>query len=1384
MSAEDLFFELIDSGIVFSIKNDDLKIKAEKGQLTQSLISIIRENKAEFKELVKLYKSDNNNSAIIASLIEKRYYVASSVQNRMHLLQGMNRESTFYNVPSITVWNSDIDESMLENAFRLIVERHEILRTSFVEEDGTLYQLIHDEVDFIVERYECGKGEEGEIINGFIRPFNLDEAPLIRAGVIRLDSNEYIVMSDIHHIATDMISAGIFTKELMDLYYGRELEPVVLQYRDYSEWVDSTERREEINRQEEFWLEEYRDEAPELVLPLDYPRPVVQSFEGGIYSFELGEEESESLRALAGEKQITMFMLVFSVVNIYLSKLNNSDDVVVGIPVNGRSHPDLDSIFGMFVNTLAVRIKIDGEKSFTDYLDYVKEKILGVFENQDYPFNELVEKVCKNRDMSRNPLFDVMFSYQSGVTRGSSGEDGDLKVSRYNGDQDHTISKFDLSISCSDFGENINFSFEYCIRLFKEETITRFSSYLKELVKNLLSEPENQIKVIEILPSEEKLKILNDFSGIQADYPRNKTIHQLFEEQVERTPDNIAAVFDDVELTYRELNRRANCVAAHLIGRGVQVETIIGIMLPRSIEMVIGVFSILKLGGTYLPIDPDYPGDRIEFMLSDSKAEVLFTLRGVNISDDVKKERTIIYLDDKIYYRKNEKNPLLEYNSGKLAYIIYTSGSTGQPKGVLISHRNVINTIYDINNRFKISEKDICFSISSLCFDLSVYDIFGLLFVGGTIVIPNSKFINDPKMWISYLIKYKITIWNSVPVFMQMLVEYDINKKTYLRNVLLSGDWIPLTLPDKIKSQFRDVDVISLGGATEASIWSIYYPIKQIQSSWRSIPYGKPLNNQYFYILDSDLKVCPIGGIGELYIGGEGVALEYLNRPKLSKNKFIGNPFVSYDIIYKTEDLGRWLPDGNIEFLGRIDDQVKIRGFRIELDEIKIKFLEYAKMKDAEIISKEDNNGDKYLCAYFIAEVELDEKELRKYLSTKLPLYMIPTYFIKLEKFPLTSNGKIDRKNLPEPHFEKKSLFVEPRNELDLIIVDIWSDVLNIEADKISIDDSFFLLGGHSLKIVQLIAKMNISFNNNFLVSDIFKYSTVRELSDSINNELSKKWSALVSLSINNINKNIYLIPAAATNITSFSSLVNSLDKSSNIYGLQYYNLAAEKVEENSIEEIAAANIRELIGNNLTNPSCLIGHSFGGYIALEMALQLENKGYKVDNVILLDCFAPNIGNFDDFELEKEILSHQVIEALLEAYSLEIDMNMSDSSNLTLNEIYNMILKRNGKLFFTDFAEFRRIYETYIVQGNSIKYYHPECNNPSFPVTLLKASDNTYRDKYLGWDKIINSQLNVKIVEGDHFSILKNPNVERLSDSIKNILNTAKEKQVQLLGFKI
>ncbi|MFA8435575.1 MAG: amino acid adenylation domain-containing protein [Marinifilaceae bacterium] len=1098
MELQELLAELSKNKVKLGVEQDKLKIRIPKGIVINHLIDAVKHRR---DEIIAVLKNTQYEKEFLIEAIEHRdYYNLSSAQKRLYLLQQLNPEAITYNMPYVIPLRKEVRKESIQKIVDQLLARHESLRTSFELLGENPVQRIHDRVDCKLESYCIEQSAEQRLRQEFVRPFDLAHAPLLRAALVEIRGKGQLLVIDMHHIVSDGVSSNILEHEFRTLYLGSTLPPLKLNYKDYSEWQQTVQRQKRIKAQETYWLKRFAGELPVLNLAADYVRPVMQSHEGSTVSFVLNETETESLKRLAREQDLTLYMSLFSAFCILLSRLSGQESIVVGTPVAGRSHTDVEGIVGMFVNTLAIRNEVKGRDTLRTFLATLWTNTLEAYQHQDYPFEDLVEQLGVERDTSRNPVFDVLFNLldQSDRVR-------DLSVfDQSEGVHSPGISKFDLTLTAVDCGPKLLLSVEYCTKLFQPATIDRYIQYFRQIVHCMENHIDQKISDIELLGKEEKYQLLYGFNNTQTDFPQEKTIQQLFEEKVEQHPDEIALVSGEIRITYYELNGLSNQMAYRLIDRGVCLESIVALRIDRSVEMLVGILGILKAGGAYLPISIDYPEDRISYILKDSRAKVLLQAHG-EFKSSVSIPVLTVDLDQlSVQGALDLKN---RTDSRNLSYVIYTSGSTGVPKGVMIEHCSVINRLKWMQRYYPIKSGDVLLQKTPYTFDVSVWELFWWAFEGGTLSLLEPGGEKDPFQIVENIFEHRVSVLHFVPSMFEVFLSFLEQNRDFiprlksLRYVFCSGEELKVFHVIKFHELLGKAcgcELVNLYGPTEATVDVTYFNCGD-QDSYQNIPIGRPISNTQAYVLDAkSLRLQPIGVVGELCLSGVGLARGYMGRDELTLEKFISHPFRKGEKLYRTGDLARWLPDGNIEFLGRIDHQVKIRGFRIELGEIENILLQHENIKEC-VVVKRVKNGENYLCAYVVLAKILQGEEMRGYLSGLLPDYMVPAHFVVLDELPLTSNGKVNRKILPEPEIKADGAYVAPSGGLEEKLVLIWSEVLNIAPEVISVQGNFFALGGHSLKIVLLVSKIAKEFDVQVELAEVFKHPTIVSLAKLIN---------------------------------------------------------------------------------------------------------------------------------------------------------------------------------------------------------------------------------------------------------------------------------------------
>ncbi len=920
-------------------------------------------------------------------------------------------------------------------------------------------------------------------------------------------SDGYLLMLNMHHIISDALSVDVLARELSVWYDSPpeggttdRLPPLKIQYRDFAAWQNELIKNDKIKKQCEYWHNKLSGEIPVLNLPTDYPRPSLQTYNGDRIRFCLEKDVTDDLEKIYQANDSSLFMMLISLVKVLLHRYTSQEDIIIGSPITGRVSMDLENQIGFYVNMLALRDEIKADDPFTQILGRIRKTCLEGYDNQLYPFDRLVDDLHLERDMSRNVLFDVMLVLHNKdeVKR----EFGGLKISDF--EFDVATSLFDLTFTFTEHEDYLETEIEYNTDLFNKARIRRMQTHFEELVRSVIADANQPVCALNILSESERRKILYEFNDTARDYPRDKTLSELVEEQAKKIPDNQAVAYQDVILSYRELNTRANLVAYLLKDNyEIKLEECVGVLMDKSEWMIVAILGILKAGGAYVPIDPSYPSDRIQYIIQDAGCRVI--LSDAKHTDSLSRYAEIKAIDLAEYFKNTEYNLHLpdfrvpSQNGQSLAYVIYTSGSTGKPKGTLVEHHSVSRLVLHPDYMtFKIGDR--VAQTCALTFDVSVFEIWGALVNGCCLCLPREGTIIEAPRMNQFMKRHKIeTMWLTTSLFNQ-LTESDITIFQGLKTLIIGGEKLFAYHINKVRAAYPDLAILNGYGPTENTIFTTFHLIDQFYE--KEIPIGKPVANTQILILDANDRVVPVGIPGEICAAGDGVARGYLNVPELTAKKFVPHPFKPGERMYRIGDMGSWRPDGIIDFYGRNDDQVKVRGYRIELGEIENSLLKHPDINQSVVMTRTREDGfNKELIAYFTSDKELDVSELRRFLGESLPGYMIPGYFVPMNRLPLNASGKVDRKALPSP--EKAALggstiSAKPRNDIEEQLLKAWQSILGREG--IGIYDNYFALGGDSIKAIQIVSRLRQE-HLKIEVRDIFQYPTIAELSENVINE-------------------------------------------------------------------------------------------------------------------------------------------------------------------------------------------------------------------------------------------------------------------------------------------
>ncbi|AFZ36200.1 amino acid adenylation domain protein [Stanieria cyanosphaera PCC 7437] len=1139
----------LDSLKVFELKNQieaDLEVTIAIANLFSGCTTRSLSNKilAQLKT-----NSSKGSSSLQRVTTSNNIHPVSFAQARLWFLDRLKSGNPAYNISFAVQIEGKLEVQALENSLNQVIARHEILRTSFATSEGKPVQVIHPALTVTLsvvdgEKFDCFPSEsigQKDIDLNLIttqehqQPFDLTQIPLLRLKLLRLASEKHLLLLTMHHIIADGLSAEVFMTEVAQHYQRLSVPELPIQYKDFVYWQQQSFQEQKLI---DYWKQKLKDAPPLLQLPTDRPRPPVQSYQGKSQAWELPASLTQQLQNLAQQEKVTLFMLLLAGFKTLLYRYTGQEDLLVGSPIANRNHEKLKELIGFFVNTLVLRSNLAGNPSFLDLLSQIRQVALEAYAHQDLPFDKLVEVLQPERDLSYTPLFQVMFAWQNAPQLPTI---PDLTFSEFK--VDPRIAQFDLSVSIENTAEKLIATFEYNTDLFDDATINRMISHYQNLLTGIVVHPQAKLSDIPLLSNQERQQLLIDWNPTLVDYSQDVSIQQLFETQVKQNPDAVAVVFGNQKLTYQQLNNQANQLAHYLQEIGVKPEVLVGVYLECSLKVFIAILGIIKAGGVYLPLDPEYPTERIAWMLQDASPAVILSQEYLRKKIPTRSAK-VICLDSEWnnISQKSSENLEIRITSENAVYTIYTSGSTGKPKGVVCTYGGLVNTYlaWQKANLLPDSNNSCFLQMASFSFDVFTGDLIKALCSGAKLVICPKELLLEPKKLYQLMLQEKVNCADFVPAVLMNLVNYLEQTKQSLDFIKLlivgSDSWYVQDYQRVKKLCGLNTKLINAYGVSEATIDSTYFEAKQLNlSSDRIVSIGRPFPNTLVYLLDHNLQPVPIGVWGEIYLGGVSLARGYLNNSELTKKKFIPNPFtvtsrdvpwnvctpvisisssaplhpcILTPILYKTGDKARYLPDGNIEFLERVDNQIKIRGFRIEITEIEAFINKYQDIKQAVVIVDNQDSNNKTLVAYLVLQQPETDKlteeliqKLRTYLKEHLPDYMIPTKWQLLKELPLTVNGKTDRKFLKtikiEDNLQITSTTNLPRNQQEQIIAEIWQEIL--QRENIDVNDNFFDVGGHSLLLAQVQEKLESSFQINLTITDLFKYPSISSLANYLN---------------------------------------------------------------------------------------------------------------------------------------------------------------------------------------------------------------------------------------------------------------------------------------------
>jgi amino acid adenylation domain-containing protein len=1173
----------------------------------------------------------------------------SYAQELLWLLSQVFDDGIAYNAPGAFHLEGPLDLDVLALAFEALTERHDILRTTYKVIDGRPLQIVRpvQPVELnLVDLRERSPDERDTEAQRILKEesrfrFDLVAGPVMRVTVIELTDNEHILMVNMHHVATDGYSRTAIYRDLTALYEaiaaGRPspLDPLPIQYADYAVWQRNWLEGAAASGQVEYWKHNLAGAPSRLDLPSDFPRPPVRSYVGSNMSLMLDMATREGLRATARRSDSTLFVALLSVFAALLSRYSGQDDVVIGTPFAGRNRTELESMVGYFINPLALRIDLSGDPTFNELIERARQTTLNGFAHADVPYETVVRATNPERDLSQTPVFQAMIVLHNPAwqTKRPKFEPDGIRCTEIT--HEKGWSKFDVLLGMSERTTGLNTTWEYSTELFRPDSVARMMEHFRALAESAASGGDRRLSRLSMLSEGERAKVLVSWNAREDELPKRAGIKDLFEEQVQRTPQAEAVVFDGQRLTFAELNARANQVAARLREHGVEPGTLVGVLMEKSIDLLPSLLGVVKTGGAYVPLDPMYPTDRLQFMIEDAKPRVLLS-HAKHLDLVPSGAATVLVLDDSGVLGGPEANPPTRAGADDLAYVIYTSGSTGQPKGVQIANGSLASAYFAYERAYGLRELRAHAQMASFSFDVFTGDMIRSLLAGAKLVLCPLEVVVDPAALYELMVREGVDTAEFVPATATLLFEHAERegcRLDFMRLVVVSSEAWRNEKHEFFKSlcgpQTRLVNSYGVTEATIDSTWFEAGPDDELIPG-RFVPIGRPLANTRVYVLDGQLDPLPIGVAGELCIGGAAVARGYLNRPELTAERFVSDPFCEEPdaLLYRSGDLARWLPDGTIDFLGRTDRQIKIRGFRIEPGEIESVLESHADVKAAAVTDRKDEAGHSHLVAYLVAAEATRPPALdalRELIAERLPAYMIPGAWAMLDELPLTANGKVDLDALPEPVFDRSAAseeMVAPRNEVERKLARIWSEVL--EVDEIGVHDSFFALGGHSLLAVRLFAEIERQMGARLPLAALFQTATIAGLAELIEDPAPSPrqgaWSSLVPMNAAQGGRALYLVGWAGGEVLGYRALVERIGNEVPVVGMRAPGVDGERLPPATVEGLAAHYVREIRAAQPEGPYLIGGYCFSGLVAYEMARQLSAEGQELGIVALIDSY--------------------------------------------------------------------------------------------------------------------------------------------------------------------
>ena len=1309
----------------------------------------------------------------------------------------------------------DLDVTCLIDSLKALVFRHEILRTVFKSEDGVPYQEILPGINLPFYQVNLSKNDAPEndlaarITDLNLETFDISAAPPFRMVLFKISPKDYALAVIIHHIIVDGWSAEIFRQDLARFYElnlkGQKIpqESVSIHYADYACWQKSEDYERRIQPQLDYWKKRLEANQQATFFPKDKPRPLSKSSNASTIWLNIEGDLYAQLKDYCKEKNTTKFAMLFSAFCLALQRHVHQDTIQLGSFFANRSLKEMENIIGPFVNGVVLKLDLASDTSFDELVANAGTVVMEAQQNQEVPIENVIDAINARRDRSQRTMFGVVFNFVN-IPRTPAAPNG-MQINYMEFEAGTVI--YDLNVEFSEGDEGLIFDFEYNTDIYYRETIERFVQHFKLILEQALSSPEKNISDYDILTAGELAQI-EEWSCFSAPYPRDSPIHRLFEHRAAECAENTAVVYGDREISYKDLNRRANQLAGFLLKEGLNREDLVGICLPRSIDMLVSILAVLKAGGAYLPLDPAYPREHLHTILQDAHPVLVLTNETNRNILPVDRNKMICLEDwEEEILAEAEGNLDIDVKSENLAYCIYTSGSTGRPKGVLIEHRSLANFTSATMRDYGITSDDRMLQFASLNFDTSIEEIFPTLCSGAVLVLRTDTMIDNLARFLQYCREWKLTILDLPTAFWHELVLYLEDSRTMLpetvRLVIIGGERVsPVHLDTWHRLGMHSVRLENTYGLTECTCVVTHCELTALerkQFAYREATIGRAISNVEIYVLDDDFRKVPVGVAGELYVGGVCLAREYLNLPELTAERFIRNPFGQGGTsrLYKTGDQVQWRGDGSLEYLGRSDEQIKVRGFRIEPGEIEAVLLKSPDISDAVVIKRSDPAGTEQLLAYLLLEEEtsFQEEELRNFLKSKLPKYMLPAFYMVLDEFPLSPNLKINKQALPDPDWNRiavRGVAAEPETPSEEKMLAIWENALGRKG--IGVEDNFFDIGGHSLLAARMMTEVEVQFGVPIPLVELLEKPTIRQLSEAITNSGWKpSWKSVVSMKASGNQQPLFLIHAIGGDILSYRRLVKRLqDLDRPIYGVRAQGLGGVAEPFDNIPDMAAFYLNEIRETQSSGPYFIGGYSFGGTVAYEIAQQLLASGEKVAFLAMFDTVV--LQNLpDELRPGKLLMAYEQICRIWFVIKKWLGLRMSkklEYFNKAKKVISDFFVARFTKKKFINPNE-QKDYERWLRKPPAFQKIE-EKNNKAlityiaapYPgrITLFKARQREWSEMVNPeplWRKLAGGGLDVYVCDGSHGTILLNPYVESLASELEEALDRTEDRYKKL-----